>query len=423
MGDPVWLDTGVLDNALKGDAAINRQLAGYRGAGRPLLVVPAVVDGLPNGNAVKRTSAPVQQFRQWVQHGMARLGVQIDPHASTFPANTRGADLHSSGAGNDSPSDRRVLNQIMASARARGIAAPEMITAETANNSILSHASWWGIKAVPAASPAPGSVPALPCVNLGEEYPAEKEGPISRFFKDRPVLEKLGLIGAGIEARSIKETILADVSAHFRAALHEARKEFESKYPDPGQLEARVDLERYKQAYLAASSKLTAPAGAGIAETTTPALTPDRGIARTKKYADDQSSKVLSAADGTRSGYVKATEAYIDAMLALRVQLNAYRALGDIAADIRKRGAVLDSAGRDLEETYRKYVVTRGIRPVACPQWMAVDFAAKEFQTLGGRMLSFTSHILVIYQISLSIQKHLDEELIKVSEALAQVAP
>ena len=30
MGDPIWLDTNVLDKALKGDAAINQQLTGYR---------------------------------------------------------------------------------------------------------------------------------------------------------------------------------------------------------------------------------------------------------------------------------------------------------------------------------------------------------------------------------------------------------
>lgn len=423
MPDPVWLDTSVVHNALKGDAAINQQLTNYRKANRPLLVVPAVADELLNGNVVKGTPAPAPQFRQATQQGMARLGIKIDPQASKLPPGTKLKDLYTIGSDNVSLSDRRVLNQIKASAQLRRIAAPEMITAETGTKAMVSQASKWGIKTVPAARPAPGSVPAPPRVDLGEGYPAAKKGPISRFFNERPVLKKLGLIAANMAAEAIKGAIFAEVDAHFRAALSEARKEFEAKYPDPRQLKAKVALERYKQAYLAASSKLAAPSRANIAKTVILALTPDRDIARTKKYLDDQISKVQSAADGTRSGYAKVTEEYIDAMLALYAELNAYSGLGEIAADIRQRGEILDAVGRNLEETYQKYVLITGAFPFAYHVWMDVDWAAKEFMGLGGKVLSFASNIQAIYELALSIQKQLDEELIKVSEALAQAVP
>src|SRR4051812_10573630 len=112
MGDPVWLDNNVLDNALKGDAAINKQLANYRKAGRPLLVVPAVSDELLNGNVVKGTAGPLPEFRKAMQQGMTKLGVQVDTMARKLPPNTTLKDLYTTGADNVSLSDRRVLNQI-----------------------------------------------------------------------------------------------------------------------------------------------------------------------------------------------------------------------------------------------------------------------------------------------------------------------
>jgi hypothetical protein len=160
-----------------------------------------------------------------------------------------------------------------------------------------------------------------------------------------------------------------------------------------------------------------------VAEAVILAVTPNRDIAKTKKYLDDQISKVQSAADGTQSGYAKVADEYIDAMLALYVQLNAYSGLSEIAADVHKRGAVLDSVGQDLERTYFKYGAISAIHPVAYYEWMDVYAVAKNFQSLGGSVLSFASNIQARYSLSLSMQKQLDQELIKVSEALARVAP
>ena len=424
MPDPVWLDNGVLDNALKGDAAINQQLVGYRKAGRPLLVVPAVEQELLNGNVVTGTSAPAPDFRKAMQQGMIKLGVKVDTLAGKLPPNTRLKDLYTIGADNVSYSDRRVLNQIRASAQARGIAAPEMITTETGNKAMVSQSPKWGIRPVQAARPAPGSVPAPPRVVLAEDaYPAERKGPISRFFRDRPILKKLGVIGAGVAVQMIKDAIFKAIKDHFSAVLQDAWKELDSRYPDPRQLTANGSLERYRQAYLAAASRLTAPSGVRLAEALILAVTPNRDIAKTKKYLDDQLSKVQSAADGTRSGYAKVTDEYIDAMLALYTQLNAYSALVEIGADVHKRGAILVSIGRDLEQEFLRCEQMIPPHPVAHLMWMDVQIVGKDFQSLGGFILSFASEIQARYALALSMQKQLDEELIRVSEALAQVAP
>jgi hypothetical protein len=423
MGDPIWLDNNVLDKALKGDAAINQQLTGYRKAGRPLLVVPAVADEFLNGNVVTGTAAPAPEFRKAMQQGMAKIGVQVDTLAGRPPAKGTVGQMYNVGGDNVSVSDQRVLQQIKAGADARGIAAPEMITAETGAKGMISQSSKWGIKAVPAATPTPGSVPAPPRVDLADEYPAEKEGPISRYFKDRPVLKKLGLIGLNIGAQLLKGAIFKAVQDHFDSVLQDAKKEFDAKYPDPGPLKAKAGLERYKQAYGTALSKLTAPSKAKVAEALILAVTKDRDIAKVKKYLDDQISKVQSAADGTQSGFAKVAEEYVEAMLALYVQLNAYSGLSEIATDVNKRGAVLDSAGRNLETTYFKYVAISAVYPLAYYEWMDVYTVAKQFQSLGGSVLSFASDIQARYELSVSMQKQLNDELIKVSEALAQYAP
>ncbi len=423
MGDPIWLDNNVLDKALKGDAAINQQLANYRKAGRPILAVPAVADELLNGNVVKGTAAPTPESRQAMQQGMTKLGVQVDTQANKLPPNTKVTDLYKVGKDNVSLSDRRVLTQVKLSATARGISAPEMITAETGNKAMISQAAKFGVKAVPAATPMPGSVPAPPRVDLAERYPQEKEGPISRFFKDRPVLKKLGLIGASLGAQMIKGAIFAKIKEHFDSALQDARKEFESKYPDPEQLKAKVGLERYKQAYLAAASKLRAPSRAQVAKAVIVALSKERDMVKTAKYLDEQISKVQSAADGTRSGYAKVAQEYVDAMVALYTQSTVNNGLGVIADDVRKRGAVIAAVGAELEKAFFQYAPIAATFPFSYYQWMDAYTVAQLFQNLGGSVLSFASDIQARYDSSLLMQKQLDEELLKVSEELARFDP
>ena len=355
---------------------------------------------------------------------MIRLGIKLDPLASKLPPNTRLKDLYEIGKDNVSFSDQRVLNQIWASAKLRRIEEPEMVTAETGDKAMLSQAKKWKIKAVPAARPAPGSVPAPPRVVLAEErYPSDRNGPISRFFKDRPFLKKIGMLGAGIAIQMARDEIFKLVKDHFSAVVQAAWKELDLRYPDPRQLTANGSLERHKQAWLAAASRLRAPTRARLAETLILAVTPDRDIARTKKYLDDQLSKVQSAADGTRSGYAKVTDEYIGAMVALYTRLNAYSELAEIAADIHKRGAILNAIGRDLCETFQKYQQLTALHPVASAMWMDVQTVGSDFQILGGFVLSFASEIQARHELALTMQKQLDEELIRVSEALAQVVP
>jgi hypothetical protein len=429
MGDPVWLDTNTVQFALNGDAAVNKQLATHRASGRQLLIPESAANELLSGNRhtmnPKRPftqQMPSRQMRTAMETGMHKLGIEIDTRAKSFPQ-LKLFEYSNIQKDNVSLSDRLVLSEIKASAEARGVAKPLLITGESSAKAMRAQAKHWGIESVPTAKPAPGSTPLPPRVDLAD-YPSEKEGPISRFFKDRPVLKKLGLIGAGMAAQEISKQMLSKVQEHFESVLNDARKDFAAKFPDPVQLRTKANLDRYKRAYEAALSKLTAPTRAKVAEAVILAFTHDRDIAKTKKYLDDQISKVASAADGSVSGYSKVAEEYIDAMVELYNQLStAQDGLVEIAADIQKRGSILKEAGDELDKQFFRYGPSMAAFPVAYYMWFDVHTVAGVFQTLGGSVISFASEISDRFETNVRIQKQLDDDLKKVSDDLAKYNP
>ncbi len=85
MPDPIWLDTNTLIFALKGGAAINRQLSEYRRAGRQLLVAPKARDEVLNGNVLTEdptaacwTKRPYPLKAALTEAGMKKIGVELD---------------------------------------------------------------------------------------------------------------------------------------------------------------------------------------------------------------------------------------------------------------------------------------------------------------------------------------------------------
>jgi hypothetical protein len=430
MGDPVWLDTNILQFALDGDAAVNQQLATYRNAGRPLLVPPAVANELLNGNVLTMKGGkpvwqqvPSPQLKQAMKTGMDKLGVEVDWTSSKIPMSKRVEYSQIKSANIVSESDRLVLGQIKASAEARGVAKPEMITGEAATKPMMTESGKWGITSVAKAEPAAGSLPAPPRIDLAE-YPPERAGAVSRFFKDRPVLKKLGLMSLNLAAQYVSAQMLAEVQDHFTGVLDDARKEFEVKYPDPAPIKARANLDRYKQAYEAALSKIKAPTGAKAAEAFALVLTPARDRERAKKYLDEQISKVKSAADGSLSGYAKVASEYIDAMATFDEQLSAMQlGIVDIADDIEHRGSVMKNTGDSLDEQYWRYMPVVVAFPFADLVWSDIHSAAEVFKNVGGSVLAFASDINVRYKTYAFMQKQLEDELLKVSNDFATYAP
>jgi hypothetical protein len=427
VGDPIWLDTNTLDQALKGDPAINDQLAGFRRSGRQLLVTERVETELLYGNdlTIKKNKPfvkqiPEPQFRAQMKKGMNKIGVEVDTRARSIPIE-RLYQYRSIKATNVSESDRRVLSEIKASAEARGIAAPEIITVEKASKAMSAHSSAWRIKSVPAAVSKPGVVPEYPRVNLAD-YPEDREGEISRFFKDRPVLKKLTLIGGTVAAQEVSSKMLSEVFEHFNDALARAGQAFEAKHPDPTQMRSKARIDDYKRAYEAALSNVNLPTKLKVGEAVILAFTPDRDIDKTKAYLDAQIAKVASAADGRLIGFAQAAGEYIDAMTSLYKQIGAASLglLPDIAADIEKRGQVVFDAGVKLDETFWRVLPIVAAFPIAYYEWLNVKSVADSFDKLGSSLLGFAGHISARQRDYEAALKRLDDELIKVSEQAAK---
>src|SRR5262249_54149587 len=139
---------------------------------------------------------PSPELRTAFETGMKKLGVKVD-WSSRQTAWTQRVEyylIHT--PVKTTESDRLVLGQIKASAEERGVAKPQMITGEKLTKPMHTEAPRWGIESIATAKPKPGSPTEPPRIILAEEeYPRDNEGKLTRFFKDRPVLKRLGLIG------------------------------------------------------------------------------------------------------------------------------------------------------------------------------------------------------------------------------------
>ena len=268
MGDPIWLDNNAVSFAMKGDVAIQNDLATFRKAGRKLLIVPSVYSEILDGNVVTGGKAPTPQSRVQMEIAMKRMGIELDLSARSTTVKNR-----MQVSPNVSISDGQILSQVKASGDARGIAMPELFTAEGAQKGIVTHAPQFGVRVI-RPTQAPMSVPKPPKVDLAD-YPPDREGTLSRFFKDRPVLKKLGVIGGSVLATQLAGEALNGVQAHFEQAINKARGEFEKTHPDPASLWRVAGIDRHRSAYQQALAKLKAPSNAKIAAAVMLAFTPN----------------------------------------------------------------------------------------------------------------------------------------------------
>ena len=65
----------------------------------------------------------------------------------------------------------------------------------------------------------------VPPINLSD-YPPDRGGPVTRVFKERPVLQKAGLVGASAAAGAVSSSMMTLVESHFEGVR---RKSFERR--------------------------------------------------------------------------------------------------------------------------------------------------------------------------------------------------
>jgi hypothetical protein len=171
--DPVWLDTCVVSNVNNGDKIAEHFLQLLHEEGYELLIVPAVNNELLNGNPLTMKGnkpvweqVPTEASRATLEALKVRLGIKVDTSSGAIPWKTRAlyAMQGHIEPGKDpktgkplavprsldaiSESDSLVLGQVMASAQARKIANPIMVTGETGQKAMLSQSHLYKVTAI-----------------------------------------------------------------------------------------------------------------------------------------------------------------------------------------------------------------------------------------------------------------------------------
>jgi hypothetical protein len=177
--DPIWLDTCVVIKVYNGDKIAEYFLKHLHDEGYELLLVPAANNELLDGNPltmdVERPvwePGPTESTRAALEALKLRLGITVDMSAGAIPMKTRSmyamqghrkADAidrkiliagkpkrlgYAKTLGNLSESDNLVVGQVVASAQARKVANPIMVTAETGEKGMLRWAHLFKVTAI-----------------------------------------------------------------------------------------------------------------------------------------------------------------------------------------------------------------------------------------------------------------------------------
>jgi hypothetical protein len=262
-----------------------------------------------------------------------------------------------------------------------------------------------------------------PTVDLSN-YPSDSDRPVTRLFKDRPVLKKAGLIGGSVVASLVAGKALDLVQKHFEDVLGDARKEFQSKFPDPAGLARNARIDQHRKAYEAALAKLRAPSAAKAVGALMIAVASDKDRDAVVRHVQTQLSKIKLAGGGV-GGFDDAASAYIDAMADLSTQLFNYRTAGldGIAENVKQRAEVLQRTGDNLTKTFWSGVKVAMLSPLTYYPWLDVYNVAQVFLDLGGQVGGFATEISGRARAYEQLAASLDKELLKVSEQLGKFAP
>jgi hypothetical protein len=238
------------------------------------------------------------------------------------------------------------------------------------------------------------------------DYPPDREGTVTRFFKKSSALQtfvsgaSLTLLVASVASEAARDEtreqilkVIEPIQSYFRGAIHGARNEFQSQFPDPGSLFREAGIENYRKAYDAAA-KLSAPQNARVFAAVVVALTPDKDQDQALRvFGPALTNRGVNTGDLTR--YRDAGFAYEKAMADLLEQLYKYQAsLPKIADDIARRAAVLQRAGDNLDDAFWSLMQSPiAITPVVYYEVLGIYRVSQVFQVLGANMEGFAVEI------------------------------
>jgi hypothetical protein len=285
-----------------------------------------------------------------------------------------------------------------------------------------SEAKRFGIQSITPKAPAPNSGQAAkpPVVDM-PDYPSDGSGPVTGNFKDRSVLKKAGLIAGTIVTSLVANGALEVVKKHFHDVVGKARKEFQSKFPDPAGLWRNARIDQHREAYEAALKKLNAPSAARAAGAVVVAMQPEKDQEAAARHVQNQLSKV-KLADGAIGGFEAAAKAYINAMVNLNTKLETYD-YPDLAEDIKRRASILQRTGDKLKDTFWAGMKAAALSPIVYYPWLDVHAVSEVFLDLAGTVGAFANEISGRMDEYVRMIASLEKELVKVSDTLGKYVP
>jgi hypothetical protein len=233
----------------------------------------------------------------------------------------------------------------------------------------------------------------LKSINLSD-YPPDKQGKITGFFRDKPVLSHFASVAASAGIQYASDKALQAIESHYSKAIQGARKEFLDKYPTRYDLLQERGIAELEEEYNAAMDKIESLGFASIQEM----LIDPKGWIRDLKGAFE----------------------YQHAMTSLQEQIYGLKEeLSWMADDIQNRANVLRRMARNLEEAFiwiHSNLV--GSIPIVYYQSFTLWSVMGTLRNLGDRLGNFSGDIQKRKREYGELYESLDKELDEISPTL-----
>ncbi len=263
----------------------------------------------------------------------------------------------------------------------------------------------------------------VPPINLSD-YPPDRGGPVTRVFKDRPVLQKAGLVGGSVAAGAVSSGMMTLVESHFEGVLKDAQKEFRATFPDTASLKQRARIDEHRSSVRGRCEEATCPIQHG-----------GRGAGGSRVRQGERSGSLLAS----RREETVAGQAHQGGLGRLPRSRRGLRecdgrfegaarqvpgtGLPDIVDNVRRRAGVLRRAGDKLMDTFWSTIQFTVYFPLAYYQTFDIYLVARVFQNLGDQVGAFAEEISSRKSEYERLDAWLDAELINVGEQLNAPSP
>jgi hypothetical protein len=263
-----------------------------------------------------------------------------------------------------------------------------------------SQASEPAIKPTAASTPPSSSGAAVaegsvkpPSIDLSR-YPADGEGSVLRFFRERPVLGQLGSVVTSAAAAIAAAGTMDKAQAQIESSVDQAHSEFVSKFPDTKTILHEADLDQLRQRYDEALAKVQTPENARIfGQIMTAALTPSKDFEAASHEMQERLTS-LHAKPQDVEAFREAADAYEQAMCDVQQKLGQYlQPLPAIATNIGERAIGLQDVGKQTKRTFFSLVQSVLGLPIAETQLWPVYSAGRALEDIGNRMNAFAGEI------------------------------